>query len=286
MKVFIVNVLKIFIPKILKDKIKINLIRLYFRKHSNCPSNYLAAYDFMNKYGLTMIPSTFSLKYKDFYKRVNIYEDIDEMKYVIHNSRKLYFPRRMNKMEIAKLYQSLITEQDPESPHAYEYKDIRVKKGDVLLDIGAAEGIFTLDHIDELGHAYLFECDNEWNEALNKTFKEWKYKVDIISKYVSDENTDLSITIDEFVKQEKCEIDFIKMDIEGMEIKALNGAVKVLNSSHIKLSVCAYHNRNDAKEIMDLLLKAGYSIVKNNRLMYLGDYTSPFFRLGLVYAIK
>lgn len=81
-------------------------------------------------------------------------------------------------------YRGLLIEQDKRSAHRYvdSYEEL---KGKTLLDIGAAEAIFTLDTIEYMDHAYLFECDESWIEALEVTFAPYKEKITIVRKYVS-----------------------------------------------------------------------------------------------------
>jgi FkbM family methyltransferase len=59
--------------------------------------------------------------------------------------------------------------------------------------------------------------------------------------------------LDEFLKDE--EITFIKMDIEGAEIKALQGAKNIISNQKPKLAICVYHKPEDIFEIPELLLK-------------------------------
>ncbi len=51
------------------------------------------------------------------------------------------------------------------------------------------------------------------------------------------------------------EITFIKMDVEGAELKALQGASKIISEQKPKLAVCVYHKPEDMWEIPDLLLE-------------------------------
>ena len=46
---------------------------------------------------------------------------------------------------------------------------------------------------------------------------------------------------------------FIKMDIEGEEIRALNGAKKLILDSRPELAICVYHYINHFWEIPNLL---------------------------------
>lgn len=142
-------------------------------------------------------------------------------------------------------------EQDKRSAHRYvdSYEEL---KGKTLLDIGAAEAIFTLDTIEYIDHAYLFECDDAWIETLEATFAPWKDKITIVRKYVSDVDDDNNITLDRFIQDEGRSIDnlFLKMDIEGYERKALKGAVYLLEHGwQIGGSVCIYHLHDDKKVI-------------------------------------
>ena len=77
------------------------------------------------------------------------------------------------------VYRGLLIEQDKRSAHRYvdSYEEL---KGKTLLDIGAAEAIFTLDTIECIDHAYLFECDESWIEALEATFAPYKEKITIV----------------------------------------------------------------------------------------------------------
>ena len=78
-------------------------------------------------------------------------DNTNGLPYVFHNGRKLYFKRDMLAFaEVA--YRGLLIEQDKRSAHRYvdSYEEL---KGKTLLDIGAAEAIFTLDTIEYMDHA-------------------------------------------------------------------------------------------------------------------------------------
>jgi hypothetical protein len=209
----------------------------------------------MGKHGLTLYPFSESLNYSDIETEV-FYVEEKQLYYINHNNKKLYFPGNNTVKEIKDLYKNLIIEQDINSPHRY-IEDYSVLKDYILFDIGAAEGIFTLDTIELIKEAYLFECEDYWIEALNETFSPWKDKVHIIKKYVSDIDGDNFITLDSFYDiKEKNDKIFLKMDIEGAEQSALKGSQNILKySSNIILSVCTYHNSKDDVEI-DSFFKA------------------------------
>ena len=209
-------------------------------------------YAFMGKYGLTLHPYPYSLEYKKM--QINCFFDEQRrMYYVNHSGKKLYFPKSYKEEYIISAYRNSIMEQDFRSPHQY-VKDINRLKRKILLDIGAAEAMFSLDVIELVSHAYIFECDENWVEALIATFESWKDKVTIVRKYISDINDENNITIDHFLEgKEKTNL-FLKMDIEGSEQVALRGASNTLSeASDIDFAICTYHRRNDVSEIAKIL---------------------------------
>lgn len=180
--------------------------------------------------------------------------------YVIHQNKRLYFKREMMGQQVSDAYKYLLIEQDVRSPHRYvaSYEELR---GKTLVDIGAAEAIFTLDVIEYVDHAYLFECDEDWIEVLNATFAPWKEKITIVRRYVSDRDSEEYVTLDTYFKDKPVSNLFLKMDIEGFERKALQGAWSLLeNSRGIAGSVCIYHLHDDEEVIKELLGKAGFSL--------------------------
>ena len=223
------------------------------------PENeYYDAYRFSGKHGISPYPFEASLKYKDM--PVEVLHDTDmDMPYVLHHGKRLYYPRDTTEKKMQTSYRALLTEQDPESAHRYvsSYDEL---KGKILLDVGTAEGIFALDAIEYVEKAYLFECNDRWMEPLNATFTPWKDKVEIVKKYVTDRDDENSITLDTFMQGKKHDHIHIKMDIEGAEQSALKGAKLLLtNGPSISVSMCTYHQKEDAKAISNFLASLGYT---------------------------
>ena len=54
-------------------------------------------------------------------------------------------------------------------------------------------------------------------------------------------------------KEVKEPISFMKMDIEGAELRALHGAEKQIRTNRPKLAVCVYHKNEDILEIWNYL---------------------------------
>jgi hypothetical protein len=230
------------------------------------PKNeYYDAFRFIGRHGVTFYPFKTSIKYK-----CADIEVINEGggQYVYHNGKKLYFPRQWDIARVKYAYLMLITEQDIKSPHRYveSYDEL---KGKTLLDIGAAEGIFTLDAIEHVKKAYLFECDEEWIEPLRMTFAPWQEKVEIVRKYINHKNDEHCITLDSFMNGKEQENLHIKMDIEGAELSALYGARQLLaDRTSITLSVCTYHKEDDAENIPLFLSALGYCCTLSGGFLY------------------
>ena len=130
-------------------------------------------------------------------------------------------------------------EQDQESPHKYIDESFQVEKGNVVVDIGVAEGNFSLQVIDLVSKLYIIETDDGWIEALQETFKDYQEKVVIIKKFVTSLDDGKYATLDSLIEEP---VHFIKMDIEGNEWDALLGAEKLIGrSKNLKCAVCAYH---------------------------------------------
>lgn len=75
-------------------------------------------------------------------------------------------------------------------------------------------------------------------------------------------------------------VTFIKMDIEGAELKALMGAKNIIQKFHPKLAICAYHKKEDIVEIPKYIL----SLVPEYKL-YLRHYSNYFATETVLYAI-
>lgn len=115
-----------------------------------------------------------------------------------------------------------------------------------------------------MAHIYLIEADADRCEALRVTFSEDQDKVTIIQGYVSDTDQGMNLSIDKVFENQK--IDFIKMDIEGAEIKALHGAKQLVQRCRPKMAVCTYHNAEDEKDIRAWMeAVGGYGICNSPR---------------------
>lgn len=205
------------------------------------------------------------------------------MFYFERNNKRLYWRKDIDMLQMIEDYAYLCYEQSETSAHKYFDDDFDIHTNDIIADIGCAEALITLDYIDIIEHAYLFECNENWIEALKKTFEPWKNKVTIVNKFVGEKDMNDVISLDTFFKDKQ--IDLIKMDIEGNEIKALLGAQNLIKGDKpLKFAVCAYHGHDDEDNIIKLF--KGFSITKSPGKLFTGCSEIPYFNTGVIRAVK
>lgn len=231
----------------------------------------------------------FSKKYAEATIEV-FYDESCLMHYVMHKGKPLYFPKEYNAKKVADYYRSLLVEQDEASPHKYCDDSVKVNPNDVILDVGVAEGNFTLEYIDIISHAYLIEGDGKWIEALNKTFSFYSNKVTIINAFVSSTDDNNYRCLDTLLGNTK--IDFIKMDIEGWEENALEGAKALMSdSSKMNAAICCYHSENDEKILTSQMEEFGFMVHPSEGYMwfpfaYKQKYVSTKLVRGVLRCMK
>ena len=240
--------------------------------------------DYLRKNEMCMIPYEWTKDYSNMH--VDVLQNEDGWRYVDHHGRKMFFPQDYSEQRIIDYYRTILLEQDERSPHRYLTDNFTVDETDILIDCGAAEGFFALDHIDSFKKVYLIECEQKWVEALSRTFAEYKDKVSIIQKFVASFSSEKTVCLKELIKPENKY--FIKMDIEGAEIDTLNGIDYSALKAGSKLAICAYHRQDDYESITNILNKKGikHTAPEGFVLSDWGGYKEPFLRKGVVRAIK
>lgn len=284
--------LKVLKNKVLELNYNLNIRKRFAKLYFNCLSGYLCGklseykeeIHFIGRHGISMFPYSFTLKYSGF--KCEIVFDNDEDKfYVVHNGKRLYFPKGFSREETRRTYKQLVMEQERESPHCYWSGLNKPQEGDIFIDVGAAEGIIALDWIDVVDRVVLIEYQDTWTEALEATFAPYKDKVEILSVYCCEKEGEDRNTIDNIVKDMNNLV--IKMDIEGAEINALKGARKTLKRKDVKWAVCVYHRKTDAKFIERIMSKFGKRIEYSDGYLLLPydlKQEYPYFRKGVLRA--
>ncbi|EGJ51984.1 FkbM family methyltransferase [Desulfocurvibacter africanus] len=184
---------------------------------------------------------------------------------------------------------------------------IRAKTGDIVLDCGAAFGDVSLQFAQSVGASGHVVCFEPYPLFL-RVFREnmrlnpllaarttlveravWNKSGETLSfiaggggSRIDQSNCAplkiITTTIDETVATEGIpRVDFIKMDIEGAELKALHGAEATLRRFRPRLAVCLYHNPEDFHTIPDYLqsLGLGYRFHLNHH--YINEWETVLY---------
>lgn len=285
---------RILVPKPLRTVILKKSLRTKIRKHfaalpeSMVNDEQKEVLKYLENNKVRIFPYNFHDNYSP--DRIEVrYDRENGMRYVLQEGKRLYFKKRWNDKKIKSAYCELIREQDINSPHRYLTDSFTIGKNDVLADIGAAEGNFSLSVIEEVRKVYIFEYDREWIEALRATFAPWSEKVEIIDKFVSDQNDDTHIRFDTFFETKK-DITFLKIDVDGAESVVLNSCNAVFDTGEsFKIALCTYHKNNDEKDFTILLKDFGFGITPSKGYMinyYDKKMKAPYLRRGLIRAVR
>ncbi len=165
----------------------------------------------------------------------------------------------------------------------YDHPLVHVRQGDVVIDCGAHIGAFTRTALRagaqtvvaiEPDHANLLAFKRNFQDEIRTG------KVRLIEKGVWDSTGKLSLhtstisdshsavipqntgkeesidvtTLDALVQgMHLGRVDFIKMDIEGAEQKALHGSEQVLRKYHPRLAISSYHVKGDPAAICSIV---------------------------------
>jgi len=174
--------------------------------------------------------------------------------------------------------------------YRYQCGDQRVvaEPGDVVLDVGGCLGdsaLYFASLVGPSGRIYTFEFDPENLEVMRANLAlnpELAKRIEIVEEALWDRSgeslefvpggrvtaltterqgsthTATTITLDDFVQQVGlARLDFVKMDVEGAELRVLAGAREALDRHAPKLAVAAYHRDDDLVLIPDAIAAAG-----------------------------
>lgn len=261
-----------------------NKIRSYLAKMDDPEAKTVAGYLKQNRI------SVFPYEYKQKYKIKNVYVRKDPetgLLFVAYRGMRIYMRRGyQSRFRVARYFNNIRIEQDKRSPHCYVSDNFHPGKDDVILDIGGAEGYFPLRYIRDVKKVYIFECNPEWIEALNRTYENYRDKVVIIDKYVADYSDENHITLDDFVEQYRFSGEklFIKMDAEGSEPAILKGGQKLLGSNQkIRMAVCTYHCMEHERQFRKLFRDWKVESSEGYMLYYYDyHFKEPYVRRGLL----
>lgn len=248
--------------------------------------NYESEINYIKNNGLAIFPYPFEKNYKSFAIKVNYSEGFP---YVDFFGKEMFFQRSHSVDHIKYYFNSILMEQDINSPHKYCSDSFNVEENDTILDLGVAEGNFSLYYAEKAKKIYLFESNKGWIEALEKSFLPFSNKTKIINKEVSEYSSETKVALDDLEELKNLSL-FIKIDVDGAERSVLSGMKDLLkNSKKIKVAICTYHNQEDAQEFesffKELKFKTeftpGYMLFYHDKKL-----KAPFFRKGVLRAWK
>lgn len=188
-------------------------------------------------------------------------------------STRLFWPKSFSLFDLYKVVTECFYEDDS---HFYEVPETRVAPNDVVLDCGAAEGIFSLRVLERAQYIIAFEPLPLFIESMQKTFAQYASKVFIQPYALSDvegnaflsgtslygtvvkdtveDNIPIQITtIDKWSEQSGLRVDFIKGDLESFEYKMLRGGAETIRRDKPKIALTVYHPGNNWRQIYEFL---------------------------------
>jgi FkbM family methyltransferase len=184
---------------------------------------------------------------------------------------KLFWPKNFT---VNRLDQVVAETFDSNDWHFYQKEKTKIEKGELLLDIGTAEGLFPLSVIDICSHIYMVEPSTTFHKSLNKSFSNHLDKVTIFNTAIGNEDGMITFNEDSldgmisdvkidsqlmsinkvdtlFNKVEK--ITYLKADIEGFEAEMLKGAEQTIKRNKPKIAITTYHTQNNPEEIISII---------------------------------
>ncbi len=261
-------------------------------------------------------------KFYNFLDSEYVKEDINYYNFELLTGEKFKLPvpnledRKIYRTELMDLvfpyllgYPNIVNLPFNEGP--YEYKNVDLKKHDIVFDLGANFGVFSAFASSKGCNVYAFEPTKKTiDNYLSKT-AELNPNITISDLAVSDSNGTQEFTID--IKDCRCNgisktktnllhheeqkiliptttidqfvcdndiptIDFIKADIEGGERLMLAGAKEVLKEFEPDLSICYYHLLDDFKVLSELIMDANPNYVIEHKWKKIYAYSKKKHR--------
>lgn len=211
-------------------------------------------------------------------------DNLEKIKYVYDHfsdekSKQSFLAALMTRITHNFLYINYILEKSP----AYFIEGFRDLKDEVFVDCGAFIGDTFEDYLKNNSlplKYYFYEMNQKYITRIEQTLKMHPEKINAIIRpfgvsdksenknfidkgmgtFITNEtfedlntkNVVQTVSLDDDISEK---VTFIKMDIEGFETAALNGASKIISEYNPKLAISVYHRIYDLWEIPYLIMK-------------------------------
>lgn len=210
------------------------------------------------------------------------------------NQTKIYWPEIISHVDLPWLYHEIFTPFQS-NPSSYDHPEMRIEDKDWIIDAGSAEGFFALFCLERTTKAtkiIILEPLSIMQNSLKNNFEQYPSReIRVIKAAVGDKdgiigfetdpihlcdskiaehhggNPDLGpyseieeveiMKIDTICTQEKLfGQGLIKMDIEGFEMRALEGAREILKKFKPSLAIAVYHEYDNANKCAEIIKSA------------------------------
>ncbi|MCO6451837.1 MAG: FkbM family methyltransferase [Caldilineales bacterium] len=181
----------------------------------------------------------------------------------------LYWPKSE---DVWSLWMLINEQYDTNDWHHYEISQTAVRADDVVVDCGAAEGLFALRAVRRCQQVYVFEPNPVFLDALHLTFAA-SPNVEIFPYAAGERRGSARLvldgersrfgeesgflceirSLDEMLLHRTPPVSYLKADVEGAEQALLAGATEIIRTHKPRVAITVYHDPNDVAEMMAFL---------------------------------
>lgn len=240
---------------------------------------------------LSSAASWYGWQRRRFARSIRVVHDEDALDWIEIAGYRLAWPTNA---PLDRLVMALVELSSPSNPHYYFRSPTTVRSGDMIVDVGACEGLFGLDAIVRrlAERVWCFEPAPLMARALRETacrngLSERMTIVEAaagagngVCRFVEDAGNPLAsrienapngtgqevsaITLDDWAdSNDVTRVDYLKIDAEGSDVDVLEGARAVLRRFRPRIAATTYHEADHCERMIGILreLDVGYRTV-------------------------
>ncbi len=183
--------------------------------------------------------------------------------------RDFFYPRAASWVDLCQTIDEVF---NPENWHHFVTDETPLDPEDVVVDCGAAEGLFSFHVAPRVAKVYAIEPIPSWHAAMAKTFAPVE-NVEVVMVGTGDRDASLRMTnseiysrvsadgeleipirtLDSLFAEKGIPVSFLKADIEGFEFRMLLGAERLISMNRPKIALTVYHGPNHFIEMKEFL---------------------------------